>query len=179
MHMSDNLPKNGDRAGHLEISRESVAGIVDVARENGIQIAIENLLPNFLGESAEEVLSVVNSYPPDVVGVCLDTGHANVNAGGDPEKAVAIARALANRIVTTHLHDNDGTGDQHQVPGYGNIDWAAISKTLAESVYDGPLMFEVKGPGSHEEAIVKLPEAVKKIRDFMAEKNTTDHRNRP
>ncbi len=167
VHMSDNLPKGGDRAVYLGIARKSIDQIVEVARDNGIQIAIENLLPNFLGESAEELLSVVDSYPPETVGVCLDTGHANVKAGGDPEKAVAIARALANRIITTHLHDNDGTGDQHQVPGFGNIDWCEMSKTLAESTYDGPLMFEVTGPGSHEEAISRLPEATSTIRKHM------------
>lgn len=167
VHMSDALPEGGDRSVHLEIARESVDSIVDVAQESGIRIAIENLLPNYLGESAEELLSIVDQYPPEIVGVCLDTGHAHVKADGDPMKAVAIARALAKRIITTHLHDNDGTGDQHRVPGFGSIDWREMSQTLAASVYDGPLMFKVTGPGSHEEAISKLPVAASTIREHM------------
>ena len=33
-------------------------------------------------------------------------------------------------IVTCHLHDNDGSRDQHLPPGKGNIDWNRISGLL-------------------------------------------------
>ena len=32
--------------------------------------------------------------------------------------------------VVCHLHDNDGTGDYHNLPGRGNIDWNKTMKLL-------------------------------------------------
>ena len=37
-------------------------------------------------------------------GVCLDFGHAHM-LGGAPE----AAEALSGHVITTHVHDNDGT----------------------------------------------------------------------
>ena len=33
-------------------------------------------------------------------------------------------------IVTCHLHDNNGLGDQHQLPGRGTIDWEHLMPEL-------------------------------------------------
>jgi sugar phosphate isomerase/epimerase len=48
--------------------------------------------------------------PPEALGVTLDVGHAKVN-GYDP---LAFADRFDDRIRVVHLHDNDGTADQHR-----------------------------------------------------------------
>nr|WP_279383678.1 TIM barrel protein [Methanobacterium formicicum] len=45
-----------------------------------------------------------------------------------------------------HLSDNDGTFDQHNALGTGNIDFNSIFKNMAEAQYDGIVMVEVKDP---------------------------------
>jgi inosose dehydratase len=54
-------------------------------------------------ESPAEVEALLDSTDPDVVKVCLDTGHAVVG-GGDP---VELARTARDRIAHLHLKDVD------------------------------------------------------------------------
>jgi sugar phosphate isomerase/epimerase len=55
---------------------------------------------------------------PEVLGVTLDVGHATMN-GYDWR---AFVDQFGNRITVVHLHDNDGTADQHEpLPDYDPI----------------------------------------------------------
>ena len=160
VHCSDKTPARGPtRAEALARATESVARIVDGCEPYGVRVAVENLPPGYLTDTALELMGVVDQFPPESVGVCVDTGHAHI-AGEDAE----LIERVAPRIITTHLHDNDRTDDQHFVPGAGTIDWAAVGKALGASPYDGPLMFEVGGPGTYAEALSRLPGASAMIR---------------
>jgi hypothetical protein len=37
---------------------------------------------------------------------------------------------LQSQIVTCHIHDNNGLGDQHSLPGRGNINWKELMPKL-------------------------------------------------
>lgn len=168
IHISDgSCPPGEDRTERIENAQRSVERIAEVAKEHGVQIAVENLLPNHLADSVAIVRSIVEMHPTDVVGICLDSGHVNVNAAGDAKKAAVIANGLADRIITTHLHDNDGKGDLHQVPGLGNVDWSVMGKAIAASPFDAPLMFELSVPEPIEETLSKLPAALEMIRSHL------------
>ncbi len=52
-------------------------------------------------ETTEEISDLMNRTDPDVLGLCLDTGHLTY-AGGDP---VAAAREFGSRIWHLHLKD--------------------------------------------------------------------------
>jgi sugar phosphate isomerase/epimerase len=156
------------RAKAHERSVEPLKRIADRCASLGVRLALENLPPGYLTSSTEELLSVLERFPPQQMGVCLDTGHAHI-AGN----LVGLVRAVAARIITTHIHDNDRSGDQHYVPGSGTINWRTASGELARSPYfaadgGGPLMFEVSGPGSHADAIMRLADAGSLIERFMA-----------
>lgn len=156
------------RAKAHERSVESLKRVVDQCASLGVRVALENLPPGYLTSSTEELLSVVERFSPEDVGICLDTGHAHL-AGN----LVGLVRAVAGRIITTHIHDNDRSGDQHYVPGSGTIDWRTVGAQLARSHYftadgGGPLMFEVSGPGSHADAISCLSEAGALIGRYLA-----------
>jgi len=92
-----------------------------VARESGLTLAVENLPSGCLGESAEELLTLIGDGAGSL-GVCFDTGHANLT-GSFRE----TAQMLLPRSVTTHLNDNDGHSDQHDFPGNGTIDWRTFA----------------------------------------------------
>ena len=44
---------------------------------------------------------------------------------------------LKDRLISIHLHDNDGTADQHNLPFWpgGTVDWDRLTKILATSGY--------------------------------------------
>ena len=153
VHLSDSLPPDAGRVQRVRTAMGSLARVVDECARIGVTVAVENLPPGYIGATAEELLAGIDPFPNELVGVCIDTGHANLVGG-----AVEIVQELAPRIITTHLHDNDGAGDQHLVPGEGIADWDGICRALATSPYRGPLMFEASGPGSREEVISRLRE---------------------
>jgi sugar phosphate isomerase/epimerase len=45
------------------------------------------------------------------------------------EEPAALEKLLPH-IVTCHLHDNSGVGDDHNLPGRGTADWAAVMPKL-------------------------------------------------
>lgn len=94
--------------------------LIKMSESYGVQIAIENvgLKPkNSLLFDFEEYLNLFEVFPQ--ARALLDTGHAHVN-GWQLEKVI---KALGERLIACHLHDNDGQGDAHLPIGKGNITW--------------------------------------------------------
>jgi sugar phosphate isomerase/epimerase len=76
-------------------------------------------------------------YPPEFVGFCYDSGHANFNKNLDE------VMKFGDRLLVTHLHDNKGEKDDHQYPGWGNINWKKVVKWLRGTKYRKPWNLEV------------------------------------
>ncbi len=73
-------------------------------------------------------------------GFCLDIGHLLL-VGIDPCNAI---EALGDRLVTLHVHDNNGIDDGHTLPFLGVCNWRRVVKGLRESGYKGNLNYETK-----------------------------------
>ena len=61
------------------------------------------------------------------VGVCWDTGHANLSDGVDQAQSI---RKLGGWLKCLHIHDNHGKFDEHTLPMMGTIDWRKIMSSL-------------------------------------------------
>ena len=81
------------------------------------------------------------------MGICWDTGHANVQ-GLDQ---VTALKQLSGHLGAVHIADNDGTADQHSVPFWGTrgeqnvCDWTGILSTLRTIGFNGPFNLEIPG----------------------------------
>ena len=128
-----------------------------IAKSNTV-IALENLPQRWpYSYDAAEIAETVRGYKIPNLGVCFDSGHANL---GDINPVQAVS-SLGKTLVTTHLHDNFGwTGprsshlatDLHLVPGLGTIDWRAMLLAFRKIGYKGPYIFEGPNlPGETEE----------------------------
>jgi len=95
-----------------------------VLRAAGVRLAIEN------GVFAH-IRRVFARYGPDLVGLCYDCGHGNLSGDGLDE-----AEALAERLISLHLHDNDGQRDLHKPLFTGTVDWPRLARIIARSAYD-------------------------------------------
>jgi len=65
---------------------------------------------------------------------------------------------LKDRLIATHLHDNDGSGDQHRLLYSGAIDWPRLARIVAGSAYRKPITMEVlmdKGELENERAFLE------------------------
>jgi sugar phosphate isomerase/epimerase len=120
------------------LARQSMEQLLPIAAENQVVIALENLTS--AGTSVEALMTLLDQVQAGQWGgICLDVGHANLE--GD---VVEILRRSAPRLSHLHLHDNDGTGDQHRPPGDGNLDWPAIYQVLEELEFHGHGAIEIR-----------------------------------
>lgn len=131
--------------------------LAPLAKELGITICMENLYTG-LGshivegpccdakKAAERIDAVNEKYGAKILGFCFDTGHANL-VGIDFERFIV---ALGDRLKVLHIHDNDGTGDLHQIPftftrsreNKASTDWEGFIRGLKRIRFNGVLSFE-------------------------------------
>ena len=112
-----------------------------VAKESGVMLALENLPPGYLGSDPDDIMALLEGTDSESARLCFDTGHANLSGS-----FVQFAEALLPYASTTHLHDNDGTADQHRFPGEGTIDWPRFGAAYRASGSRASLMLECKLP---------------------------------
>lgn len=134
-----------------------IEGLADITAAHNVRLAVENCLE---GDS-EFIIRLIDTVQRTNVGFNLDTGHAfRYQEGYLPE----LIRKIGKRLITTHIHDNFGLNDDHQMPGMGRIDWNGVLAALQETGYQGALMMEMTGP------FVKSRRTVEMLRDYDLEK---------
>ena len=91
-------------------------------------------------------------------GFCLDIGHLLL-LGVDPCESIEM---LGDRLVTLHVHDNDGCGDDHVSPFFGVCNWERVIKGLRAVGYKGTFNLETAGH-NHKFPNGMIPDAVKML----------------
>ena len=154
----------GDLGEQIRSSRRLLDALRPCAERCHIRLALENspglAVPGDYWPPNRELIGVLlESYPPEYLGWCFDSGHAHVR------NEMEILETYADRLIATHLHDNDGLSDQHLLPGQGSVDWRWIVSTLKRRGYTGPVNLEVQMPEGLEkaafcaEAYIRIKEA--------------------
>ncbi len=125
------------------------APMIPVIRETGVMVLTENLFRYHEGTCYEAVCS----DPDEAVtlldtlnemaggpcfGLCFDVGHNNLLKWD----MASYLRRLGSRVKALHLHDNDGSRDQHLGPYAGTVCWTELCSLLREIGYSGALSFE-------------------------------------
>lgn len=130
----------------------SLDELMPYCMEKKVKICLENLF-DMPGEDMLEVWDrLFSKYPPEFLGLCYDTGHANMIW---KDKAPEIVGAYKDRLYAVHIHDNNGDADSHRIPGEGNIDWNCVMDMLAGSAYEGPLLLELVCNEKNEDEYLK------------------------
>jgi len=130
-----------DRLDVPEIRR-----LAEYAVERGVRLALEN------SDDAiwllDRVLEEVGDDPEATnLGICIDTGHANMSHDAGREPVANYLERYAGQLEHVHLHDNHGVTDEHLVPGDGTIDWPRVLRTLKEIEFGGTAVLEVHPAG--------------------------------
>ena len=126
--------------------KRSLAELLPFAESLGMTICIENIW--FQINTPERLLGIKKEFPTDALGFCYDAGHANLMDKGRnfPESAPyrvwgqvpphfddQILEKMLPHVVNCHLHDNNGTADQHFNPGRGTVNWKHIIPLLKKA----------------------------------------------
>lgn len=134
---------------------EELEPLLRVAEKHGMVVALENGWR--VTDNPEALLRYMRRYAGTNVGCCMDVGHLNVVAKRDDYDFYAYLEALLPHIVVCHLHDNDGKGDQHLLPGDGRIDWTKLMPILVRA----PRLQSLQNEGGSME--LSIPELCRKI----------------
>ena len=152
--------------------------VVEYAISKGVTIAFENLVRiGALAYAADRYEKIPN------VRFCYDFGHAHCYPGYQNAPSLQVLDIMTDRVVTTHLHDNNGyegtvtvkpskDPDYHMMPFDGNCDYQRAMDKLDEYGYRGALVLEItswcRQDLSAEEFIKTAYERVKRVADLSS-----------
>ena len=130
----------------FDYAKEAISPLLDVAKRCDTVLAVENL-PVFTGLRGmkfyswdyHHLLWLCDHFGDECFGVCWDFGHAHYTMI-DQREAFS---ALGERIVATHVHNNEGFTDSHMLPSQGTMDWKKAMGALGGVGYDNALTLEI------------------------------------
>lgn len=159
---------------HWDLMRDSLDQLIPEAESCGVTICIENTFSRAACPST--VVMLKKEYATDTIGLCYDSGHANLLENGrhhpggkvweywktvgvdEPEWDDQILEKMQPNIVNCHLHDNDGFDDLHNLPGDGCVNWAKVIPMLKQAPHLKVIQSEVRSGVSIREVCQKFTE---------------------
>ena len=133
------------REAVLEFNYNLFYPVVDFAAKNNMKVAFETVFdepgstPRFCSET-EDLITLVEKFNCENVGICWDFGHAKVQA---PENHLENLKLAGSRVISTHVHDNHHNMDLHLMPFFGNCNWESAMQVLKDINYKGDFTFEL------------------------------------
>jgi len=139
LHVRGNPEMKQWEDANLVALQRSIGELVEESAKLRITLSVENFPPPCFTAREQDLLSLLEAFPADLVGACIDAGHAHLG-----NRVVELARLLAPRAFVIHLHDNCAQGkDEHMIPGLGTIPWGQVVDVLRSQGFGGHLVFEV------------------------------------
>jgi sugar phosphate isomerase/epimerase len=130
---------NEESSDHkLEAALSSLEHLHAFAKPLGVQLLVENILNEL--STPQSLIDLLHAGRFTNIGVCFDLGHAHLQSG--VKQAFEV---LADRIRSTHVHDNNQDRDSHLWPGAGNIDWKEAVSLLRTAQHVPSLLLEIEG----------------------------------
>jgi sugar phosphate isomerase/epimerase len=118
----------------------------------GIHIALENSIER----DPTLMIALVDEIGSEYLGLCFDIGHCNIYSIEPPDVWI---RKMAHRLFHVHLHDNDGTADQHLPVGKGKIKFRPIFSAL--STFSPNAMLSLEAQVDMETKVANLEYIIK------------------
>ena len=115
---------------------DSLLRVAELCERLNVRLALENT------KCTEHLTRALSDIRSDFVGFCYDIGHSRAVSGRDH----TLLRQYASRLTALHLHDNDGSDDQHLLPFDGDVDWNTFAEILPRTAYRGSLTLEAIEP---------------------------------
>ena len=129
----------------FEANARSLSELADHAQNTPVSLAIENLMNDThrMGCCISQLKDLIRVVGSEKIGICMDTGHANVN-GMDVPEAIRECGAL---LIATHIQETCPGNDLHVFPftlrrGKSTMNWFQIFEAFAEIHYPFTLIGE-------------------------------------
>lgn len=142
----------GDDNRQLDSILSSMINLEDFLAGTDVRIAFENVCsPLSLSSMMRNTLE---QFDFQNLGICIDTGHANLN-----EEPVAAVSNAGDRLLHIHASDNKGGEDEHLLPFEGVIPWDKVAEALRSVKFEGCITIETMCRGDQEEELRKVARA--------------------
>jgi sugar phosphate isomerase/epimerase len=126
---------------------ENFKPVVELAEKYELPIGIETMNQVheeceivYLGVYVDEFKRVFDAIPSKYFGLTLDVAHAELLKEGSK----SFIDEFPDKIISTHISDNDLFLDRHLAVGEGKINFPPVFKQLHEIGYTGTLNIELK-----------------------------------
>lgn len=122
-----------------------LAPFVDYANKIGVTLTVENMIcyhkkfPYPIARFCSDPETLCKVADELGIGVCWDTGHANISLLKQSEALAYVG----SRLKMVHINDNFALDDVHIPPFIGTIDWEDTMKGLSVTGFDGYFNYEV------------------------------------
>ena len=130
----------------IRLNVELFKRLQDKVRPKTLGLAFENIMRCEFASADVLVAICEEASRYGKVGVCWDTGHANLSEGVDQGESI---RRLGKWLKCLHIHDNHGRFDEHILPMMGVIDWKSIMSALRDIGYERDFVYESAQPTKH------------------------------
>ena len=145
LHTNGKMPPNltpEESAQRRAIALERIAAFQERCTASDVTLVVENVngapgIPPLFSQT--DFLDTFKQLP-DLL-CLLDTGHALMSQ----MDISAIQKTLGSRIFAYHVHDNDGTADQHKRIGQGVCDWTEWAAHYRQYTPSAEIVFEYDG----------------------------------
>jgi len=142
--VTEGILSEHDLKANIELNHRTFDKTINLAMKLNVGIAYENMVDTQtkrrFSATADELVSLIDSYNDSRIGACWDFGHGN-RVYTDQVRPIKL---LGKRIKALHVDDNFGTTDLHLLPFLGEIKWEAMMKTLVEIGYQGDFVYEIR-----------------------------------
>jgi sugar phosphate isomerase/epimerase len=155
------LKDQKQRLDRLKWAAETLNQVAERCHQLGIGCVLENKLPHLLFAQTSDLLWILTTMETVNVGVCLDTGHANVS--GD---IYSVMHKLGQHLHMIHAHDNHGRGDEHLAPGNGNINWNRFLTELDRTGFRGGFILELASIDDMQRLLVEARKGKRLLRSI-------------
>lgn len=125
--------------------------LIPYLEKYNVRLALENVYnyisPKYINvfpDLANNILQICEESGSDLVGACIDTGHANICGLNITDMAVTYGK----RLFALHVNGNCGRHDEHVLPmnmaaWCEHTDYKKFVKALVDIGFTGPLNLEV------------------------------------
>ncbi len=127
---------NINRSEKMKYSKNMLNRLAHVAQSCNIQLAVECLPRECVGNSSEEIKELIEDS--DFLKVCFDTNHLM-----QKENQKEFIEAVGKNIITMHISDYDRMNERHWMPGEGIIMWEDVLVSLDKIGYTNAFVYEV------------------------------------
>lgn len=143
------VPNTSSPEGWIRRSKKFWNGILERTSER-VRLHLEN----FLDDTPEIIMRLVDAVNSSKLGVCFDMGHAHAFSN---TSVLEWVDTLGSRISYVHIHDNNGKRDEHLAIGDGCIPVKRVLDAI-EAQSNGALW----GIETLEEGLIRSLEWVRK-----------------